>query len=495
MAGSVNFSNHQWLVQSLDSNKNGQMDELQFDPRVVSRVDSNNDGSISNGEMTNALKSDTVEVRQGRVYEGRGFPIFVNGLETLKSVRSTASNGISNTHVFTPNFYTDDTSRDRYYKLSESNRKYESAIDQMENSLRSIRDMTEGKTDATSRALNIQAKTTLNSVRWKTWMAKFQQNISLTESLFRDYDYRQTGQDPFAGGGQQTGGGVHGRDPFAGGGNNVGTTDPHGRDPFAGGGNNVGSDDPFGKDPFNGGGSNNNDPVIPSDPYYDRLQPHIREQEMIYNNLQSAYEVMNSALRSIKEQTNDLPDIQASVNATDSSISRAFQNIVALESSSKSGSQVAANIRSTADATEAKATGRTAPFAGFGALGGAIAGGAIGFFAAGKNIKNAAIGAGIGAAAAGGIGALVGSSIDSGYKAEASSLRSLANRVESYDPSSDKATTLKANQSLYNQLFNAREARDLDRARVVNNDVNAIRSQVNPVVDRSSEILSAHRKY
>lgn len=489
MGGSVNFTNQNWLVQSLDANKNGKMDELQFDPRILKNVDTDNDGSVSNQELVAAMRSDTVEIQQGKVTQSKGFNIFVNGLETLKSVNSTARNGISNTHVFSPTFYTDDNSRDRYHKLVESNRSYDSSIDQMQNSLRSIRDMTEGKPDATSRALNIQAKTTLNSVQWSTWTAKLSQNISNTRSWFQDYTYQGNGEDPFQ------------KDPFAGGGNNVGSSpqgkDPYGKDPFAGGGNNnVGSNDPYGKDPFAGGGNNNNDqPIIPNDPYLDRLTPYIREQELIFNNLQSSYQVMNSALKAISEQTQNLPDIQAAVKATDSSISQAFANLSAIESSAKSPQQVASNIRSEADKTEAQATGRTGPFAGIGAGVGAIAGGAIGYFAAGRNIKSAAIGAGIGAAASAGIGALIGNSIDSGYKAEATSLRDLAGRVESYNPANDKTTTLKANQSLYNQLFSARDAHDIDRARVVTNDISAIQNQVNPVTNRTSEIVGAHRKY
>lgn len=506
MVSSVNFSNHQWLVKSMDTNKNGKMDELQFDPRIKDAVDTDHSGDISQQELVSALQSDKVEIQQGKVTRSQGFPIYVNGLETLKSVRSTADHGISSTHVWAPNFYTDDTSRDRYHKLVESNQAYGSSIDKMENSLRSIRDMTEGKTDATSRALNIQAKTALNSVRWQTWTARLSQNIANTRAWFQDYTYQGNGDDPFNkdpfanGGNNHSGGNAVGTDPFAGGGNQVGSNDPYGKDPFANGGNNnhnnVGSNDPYGKDPFANGGSNDNtQPVIPVDPYEERLQPYIQEQQLIYNNLQSSYAVMNSALKSIKEQTGDLPDLQASIKGTDASISRAFANLSALENSGKTPQQVASNIRSTADQTEAKATGRTGPFAGIGAGAGAVAGAAIGYFAAGRNLKSAAIGAGIGAAASAGIGALIGNSIDSGYKTEATSLRDLASRVESYNPANDKATVMNANQKLYNELFSARNAHDLDRARVVNNDINSIRGAVNPVTDRTSEILAAHRKY
>lgn len=487
MTSSVNFSNHQWLVNSLDANKNGKMDELKAADHIRRAVDTDKDGNISQQELVSALKQDQVEIRQGSIEQSRGFNIHVNGLETLKNVRSTASQGISNTHIFTPTLYSDDTSRDRYHKLKESNRSYDASIQSMESSLRSIRDMTEGKTDATSRALNIQAKTTLRSTQWSTWSARLQQNMSQTRDWFVDYTPGQRPTSPS----RPSNGGTYGNDPFNGGGS---SNDPYGKDPFSGGGNNV-SSDPYGKDPFNSAPTDNNQPIIPNDPYLDRLDPFLREQEQILTNLKTSYEVMNNALKAIKEQTNDLPDLPATVRATDSNISRAFANIGAIENSGKTPQQVGQNIRQEADATEAKATGRTGPYAGIGAGVGLVAGAAIGYFAGGRTAKSALMGAGIGAAASGGIGALVGNGIDSGYKNEASSLRSLAGRVESYNPGADKKTLADTNLGFYNKLFEARDAHDLDRARVVNNDLKGVAGTASNIAQRSGEIADAHRKY
>lgn len=487
MTGSVNFSNHQWLVRSMDGNRNGNMDELRFNEGTQELVDTDRNGSVSEQEMVSALKADKVEIQQGQVLRGRGFNIHVNGLDTLKSVRSVAGNGISNIHVWTPTMYSDDTARERYNKLYESNHAYDRGIDQMENALRNIVNMTDGKTDATSRALNIQAKTTLNSTQWRTWTARLQQNLSNTRVWFNDYkpgekmaqyNTPQGGsgttantQDPFANSSGKPSGGSHTTDPFAK--PNGGAS--HTQDPFANG--------------------NNPNPGMPVDPYADRLAPHIREQEQIFASMQASYETMHSSLKAIQQQVADLPDLQQTVRATDSNISKAFANLGAIENSGKSGKQVADNIRKEADATDAKATGRTVPYLGIGAGIGAVAGAAIGYFANGKNITKAAIWGAAGAALGGGGGALIGNGIDSGYKGQASSLRDLAGRVESYNPANDKAQVINANQTLYNQLFNARTANDLDRARVVNNDVSSINSRVTPVIERSNEILGAHQKY
>lgn len=173
MAGNINFSNHQWLVKSFDTNKNGVMDELQVDDRAGARVDADHNGQISAAELTAALQSDAVEINQGRIVESKGKQIFVNGLETLKNVHATANASWGN--VWAPMMSSEDTPNGRYSKLLESNRAYGSAINSQESALRSIRDMTNGATDATSRALHIQAKTALDAATWRSWLGVIQQ--------------------------------------------------------------------------------------------------------------------------------------------------------------------------------------------------------------------------------------------------------------------------------------------------------------------------------
>lgn len=173
MAGNINFSNHQWLVKSFDSNNNNVMDELQLDDRVRGKVDTDQDGQVSRQELTAALQADAVEINQGRIVENKGGQIFVHGLETLKNVHSTATNSWG--HVWAPSFFQDDTPQERYSKLMDSNRAYGSAVNSQESALRSIRDMTANATDATSKALHIQAKTALSAASWRTWASLIQQ--------------------------------------------------------------------------------------------------------------------------------------------------------------------------------------------------------------------------------------------------------------------------------------------------------------------------------
>lgn len=166
MAGNINLSNQQWLVKSFDSNKNGIMDELKVDPQVRGKVDTDNDGQVTQGELLSAIKSDAVEINKGTIVANRGGHIYTEGLETLKNVRSTAQNNWG--HVFTPTLYQDDTLQERFNKLEDSNSAYRSAVGRQRSALKSIASMTAGKTDATSRAINIQAETALNSTRWNS---------------------------------------------------------------------------------------------------------------------------------------------------------------------------------------------------------------------------------------------------------------------------------------------------------------------------------------
>lgn len=167
MTGSVNFSNHQWLVKSYDTNQNGQMDELQVANNVAAKVDTDKNGQISQSELVSALKSDAVEIKNGQIQESQGMNIYTHGLETLKNVHSTAKNSWG--HVWAPTVFDSDDLETRANKLQDSNRAYTSAIDRMESSLRSIRDMTKNAGDATSKALHIQAKTALNTTSWRSW--------------------------------------------------------------------------------------------------------------------------------------------------------------------------------------------------------------------------------------------------------------------------------------------------------------------------------------
>lgn len=402
--GNITLSNHQWLVKSFDTNNNGMMDELRADDRIMEKVDADRDGKISQGELVAALQADKVEISQGQIVDNKGSKIFVNGLETLKNVHATARNSWGN--VWTPTLYSDDSLEQRYNQLIDSNRAYGSAVSRQESALRAIRDMTAGATDATSRALHIQAKTALQSASWRTWM-------SVIDRL----------------------------------------------------GNN--------------GLAN---------------ESNLNQLQQANTHLQAAYETLNNTLRSIAEQTRDLPDVHAAIKATDSSIANAFANIQAIRTAPQSPQQVQGRLNQLADASEAESGGRALNWGGIAAGVGAVGGGLIGFFAGGKNVKSAAIGAGVGAAVAGGGGALAGHLRDQAYLAEAKSLRALAQDVTAYNPAAAEARLLPETQNLYNGVLKARESHDLDNARVNTHQINAIQQRVNPVANEAARILGAYRK-
>lgn len=398
------FTNTELLVRSFDRNKNQVMDELQVDERVKGTVDSDKNGQVSSPELIMALRADAVEINQGKIVEGKGMNIFVNGLETLKNVRSVASNSQSWTHVWAPTFSQEDTGAQRYQKLVESNRAYSSSINSMESALRSVRDMTSGATDATSRALNIQAKTTLSSASWRSWVGNFQ-------------DMMDSGQ--------------------------INTE-------------------------------------------------NIRQMEMANTNLQAAYETLNNTMKSIAEQTKDLPDVQGAAKATDASIARAFSNLNGIKNSSRAPGDVSAKLKTKADEEQAKATGRTGPGAAIGAGIGAVGGGLVGYFALGRTGRGAMIGAGVGTALSAGVGALIGHSIDMKYLGNAQSLRTLADDVTRYQPQPQIDKLENETQNVYGQLLDARGKSDLDNARVTTNNLNSIQSRVKPIETESQRILDAY---
>lgn len=399
MAGNINLSNQQWLVKSFDSNKNGVMDELKVDAQVRDKVDTDNDGSITQGELLSALKADAVEINKGTIVANKGSHIYTEGLETLKNVRSTAESNWG--HVFTPTLYQDDTLQERFNKLEDSNSAYRSAVGRQRSALKSIASMTAGKTDATSRAINIQAETALSSTRWN--------------SLFDTISF------------------ISG-------------------------------------------------------------ERSLSEAEMANSNLQSSFSTLNNTLRAIAKQTEDLPDVKGAIQATDNTISGAFNNINAIENHSKTPQQASDRLQSLADQVQAESGGRTSLWGGIGAGVGAVGGAAIGYFAGGKNIKSAAIGFGTGLAVGGGIGALSGNMKDKALLGEAQSLRDLAGDVTRYNPDAAKTTLMGATQSLYNQTLNARDTHDLDNARVNTNSINKIQGQVNPVASEAKRILDGYNK-
>ncbi len=399
MAGNINLSNQQWLVKSFDSNKNGVMDELKVDPQVRGQVDTDNDGQITQNELLSAIKSDAVEINKGTIVANKGSHIYVEGLETLKSVRATANNNWG--HVYTPTLYQDDTLQERFSKVEDSNSAYRSAVGRQRSALRSIAEMTSGKTDATSRAINIQAETALNSTRWN--------------SLFDTIS-------------------------------------------FIGG------------------------------------ERSLSEAESANSNLQSSFSTLNNTIRAIAKQTEDLPDVKGSIQATDKAISGAFNTINAIETHAKTPQQVNTRLNSLADQVQAESGGRTSLWGGIGAGVGAVGGAAIGYFAGGKNMKSAAIGFGTGLAVGGGIGALSGSMKDKALLGEAQSLRQLAGDVTQYNPNAAKNTLMGETQNLYQQTLHARETHDLDNARVNTNSIGKIQQQVNPVAQEANRILDGYNK-
>lgn len=210
-------------------------------------------------------------------------------------------------------------------------------------------------------------------------------------------------------------------------------------------------------------------------------------------NLRYAYQSLNNALRNIQNTTSNLPDVKQTVRTADNSLTSALSNISAIRSDSQTPTQVKQKLYVLSDKETAQIKGRALPYGGVGAGVGAVAGAAIGYFAAGRNTQSALIGAGIGTAVAGGIGALIGHSVDKGHENKASDLKNLGDEIERYNPDQDEATLQNESSNIYNELLNIRDRHDIDSAIGSNSNLKSISSRTSEVEKRTARILGGYQ--
>jgi len=470
----INPSNYNLIARGMDTNKNGFMDELTAADHIKAKVDVDGDGKISTNELATAMRSDAVEIKNREISQSRGFNIYVNGLETLKGINKLADNAAFYGTVYTPAIYSDDTKQEQYDKLWRSNREYSSAINQMESSLRSIRDMSRTQGDSLSQSIYINAKNALNSSDWMTIQNVFELYLDgglrdSHDNPFNDNKPSSTGSgshsNPFNDKPSSTGGDSH-TNPFDG--NTTQGTSQH--------------DNPF----DNGTGSSGNSNVD--------YGPDTTRLEINNRNLRSAYYTLQTSLRTIEEQTRNLPDMKQTLRLTDDSLGSAMSNVNAIKNQTNSPSQVKEKLYVLSDEQAAQVKGRWKTFGGVGAGIGVVAGGTIGYFAGGHTAKGAIIGASIGLGVAGGGGALIGNGIDQSYKNKASELKTLGNEVESYNVKADESSLEGEAVNTYSGMVKARDAHDIDNARVVDNELKGVKGRVNEIQTRTSRILDAYNK-
>lgn len=463
----VGFNNFNLLAKSYDANKDGSVNELNGSQQLKDKVDSNKDGNMSVAELATAMKSDSVSVSNGQLVEGKPLNVFTNGLESLKNINSIASNAKAT--VYERSTY-DLKGMAKVDALVSNNREFAGAIRQMESGLRSIKDISRQSNDGISRSVNITAKNAVEDSRnIQIW--------SLIDDVISNKPYAGVygpKDDPFSGGNKPSGGnsgGIH-SDPFSGG----------GQQPS---GNNGG----IHSDPFNGGGQQTGGGtyVPPAEPDID-TSPLERKRA----DLKTSYEILNSALNNIEQQTSDLPDINNTVKGVDRSISNAFSNITEIKSSKSSPTEVKQTLYKLADAEAGQVKGRGKTFGGVGAGAGLVVGGVTGYLV-GKNPKTAMIGAGIGLTAAGAIGALIGSSIDNKHKKNSTELKVLGDEVEKYNPQQDESNLETQSQNTYGKIVTASGRHDIDSAISVNNELKNIKSQVGQVETRTANIAKGYK--
>jgi len=460
MSDMLTPSNYNLIARGFDTNKNGQMDELKASDNIKAKIDADGDGQISTGELASAMRSDAVEIQNHEIYQSKGFNIYVRGLETLKGVNKLADNAAFYGTVYTPTIYNDDTKQTQYDKLWRSNREFSSAINQMESSLHSIRDMTKGQPDAISQSVSITARNALNSSDWSTVQNVFELylEVGLRDSHSNAFDSKPS---------TSTGNSAH-SNPF-----NSNTT------------NNSQHTNPFDGNTTHGTSGGN--VTIDNEPDTSILEINNR-------NLQTAYITLQTALRTIENQTNNLPDMQKTIKFVDNSLENSNSNINAIKNQTTSPSQAKEKLYVLSDEQTAQIKDRAKTFGGAGVGIGAVGGGVIGYFAGGNNAKAAIFGAGIGIGVAGGLGALIGHGIDKSHENKASELKTLGDDVQNYNVKADENQLEGEGVNTYNGLLNARDAHDIDNARVVDNQLKNVNGRVNQIENRTSRILDGYKK-
>lgn len=191
----VGFTNYNLLARSLDTNKDGKMNELQISNDIKTKIDTDRDGQVSTKELAAGLRSDQIEINKGQVNYSRGFNVHTEGLETLKNVNKIAGN--STTYAFQSS-YDHLKGQARVDAIKSNNREYSMAIRQMESSLRNVRDITRYSNDSISNNVQTISRNALNDVSY-TRMVDFFNTVLDNPGSNSIYD------DPFSNPGGPTG--------------------------------------------------------------------------------------------------------------------------------------------------------------------------------------------------------------------------------------------------------------------------------------------------
>lgn len=156
--GGINFNNFNSVVRTLDTNKNGSLEELKVPDQIKSRLDANKDLKVNPKELAAAMKADIVQVKDGEITYSKGLRPNNFELEKLKKINDATK---SASQWMFPTDYSDEVGQKKIDHLNKDNVKFEKSIKEMEGALRDIDDMTSGKEDGITKSINSVAKTAL----------------------------------------------------------------------------------------------------------------------------------------------------------------------------------------------------------------------------------------------------------------------------------------------------------------------------------------------
>lgn len=157
--GGIKFNNFDAIARSFDSNRNGLVEELKVADQVRSKIDTNKDQKIDTKELSVALKSDSIEIKNNEIINSKGIKGNDSQIKNLEKIHNATK---SASQWMFPTDFSDLKGQEKIDKLTKNNTKFENSINDMEGTLKDVLDSTKGKEDKTSKFINTVAKNALD---------------------------------------------------------------------------------------------------------------------------------------------------------------------------------------------------------------------------------------------------------------------------------------------------------------------------------------------
>lgn len=173
MSGVTEVRSRGWLAaQGFDTNKNGQVEELQLSPEVRATV-ARGAESLSVSQLATALDADQVLIRNGRIESARGQATHVRGAESLRAIHDNAASTVSSArtytwdaHIYHANPQTAEEAHQMKNEFKRATAEFKGAAFVLRTSLHSIERQANRGDDSVHRSVRTTAQSALRNDFW-----------------------------------------------------------------------------------------------------------------------------------------------------------------------------------------------------------------------------------------------------------------------------------------------------------------------------------------